>query len=179
VPRLALATLALAAPLAACGGGNAGAGGHVQLHLASPGDGAIVRAAVVEVRGTVRPRGAAVEVAGQAAGVSNGSFSAVVPLSSGANVIDVAATAPGARPAIAALRVSRDDRVTVPSLVGSDPDFARARLEDLGLKVKRERGGSFFDPLIPAAPRVCSVTPKAGSRLDRGARVTIVWARHC
>lgn len=169
-----------AAALAGCGGApTAAGGGRIQLHLASPGDGAVVRAAVVEVRGTVRPSGASVEVAGRPAGVSGGSFTVVVPLDSGANVIDVSATAAGARPVLAALRVTRDDRVTVPALLGRDPDVAQARLEDLGLTVRRQRGGGFFDPLIPAAPRVCSITPRAGSRLDRGARVTLVWARHC
>lgn len=181
MPRPAFAAPVLAAAvLAACGGaGNHAGGGRVQLRLDSPRDGAVVRAAVVEVRGTVRPSGAVVQVAGRPAGVSGGHFSVVVPLSSGANVIDVSATADGAAPALAALRVVRDDRVTVPALVGRDPDVAQAHLEDLGLRVSRRRGGSFFDPLVPAAPRVCSVTPRAGSRLERGARVTLVWARHC
>jgi Glucodextranase, domain B/PASTA domain len=172
--------VAAAALVAACGGSaKRSGGGHVRLAFASPGDGAVVRAAVVEVRGTVRPPTAAVEVAGRPAAVDGGAFDVVVPLESGANVLDVAATAPGARPAVAALRVRRDDRITVPDLTGEDPDVAQARLEDLGLKVSRERGGGFFDPLIPEAPRVCSLSPRAGSRLDPGTRLTLVWARHC
>jgi PASTA domain-containing protein/glucodextranase-like protein len=179
VPRLAF-VFAVAVLVAACGGsGRPSGGGHVRISLASPGDGTVVRAAVVEVRGTVRPRGAAVEVAGRPAAVSGGAFDVVVPLETGANVLDVAATAPGARPAVAALRVRRDDRVAVPDLTGDDPDVAQARLEDLGLKVSRERGGGFFDPLIPEAPRVCSLSPRPGSKLDPGSRVTLVWARHC
>jgi hypothetical protein len=179
VPRVVLVLLA-AALIAACGGsGQSSGGGHVRISFASPGDGAVVRAAVVEVRGTVRPRGAAVEVAGRPAALSGGAFDVVVPLETGANVLDVAATAPGARPAVAALRVRRDDRVTLPDLTGQDPDFAQARLEDLGLKVRRERGGGFFDPLIPEASRVCSLSPQPGSKLDPGSRVTLVWARHC
>jgi Glucodextranase, domain B/PASTA domain len=179
VLRVALVLLT-AALVAACGGsGQRSGGGHVRISFASPGDGAVVRAAVVEVRGTVRPRGAAVEVAGRPAAVSGGAFDVVVPLETGANVLDVAATAPGARPAMAALRVRRDDRVTLPDLSGDDPDVAQARLEDLGLKVSRRRGGGFFDPLIPEAPRVCSLTPRPGSKLEPGARVTLVWARHC
>jgi hypothetical protein len=183
VTRLALATVVLAAAaLAACGGktqrSTSGAA-RVQLSLDSPGDGAVVQAAIVEVRGRVRPRGAAVEVAGRPAAVSGGAFSVDIPLSAGANVIDVAATAADARPAVAALRVLRDNRVTVPALAGQDPDVAQARLEDLGLKVDRRRGGSFFDPLLPTAPRVCSIHPRAGTRLSPGTRVTEVWARHC
>jgi hypothetical protein len=182
VPRLALALAALsaAALLAACGGSAKRSGSaHVRLSLASPGDGVVVRAAVVEVRGTVRPATAAVEVAGRPAAVKGGAFDVVVPLDTGANVLDVAATAAGARPAVAALRVRRDVRVTVPDLVGSDPDVAQARLENLGLQVSRERGGGFFDPLIPEAPRVCSLSPRAGSRVDPRSQVTLVWARHC
>jgi glucodextranase-like protein/PASTA domain-containing protein len=151
----------------------------VRLALDSPGDGAVVRTTTVEVRGTVRPRGATVEVAGRPAQVSAGAFDAIVPLDTGANVIDVAATAPDARPAVTALRVRRDDRVTLPALAGQDPDLAQARLEDLGMTVTRERAGSFFDPLVPAPPRVCAIHPHAGSRVSRGSHVRLVWARHC
>jgi hypothetical protein len=183
VNRLALATAVVSAvaALAACGARTHGSAstGRIQLALDSPGDGAVVRASVVEVRGTVHPRGAAVEVAGRPAAVNGGSFSVVVPLGTGANVIDVAATAGDQRPAVAALRVLRDNRVTVPALAGQDPDVAQARLEDLGLEVDRQRGGGFFDPLVPAAPRVCSVRPRPGTRVSPGTRVTEVWARHC
>ena len=176
--KLAAVVLA-AAGLAACGGAKTDPPARVQLSLDSPGDGAVVRGDIVEVRGTVRPRGASVEVAGHRAAVDGGAFSVVVPLGAGTNVIDVAATAAHARPALAALRVTRDDRVTVPALAGQDPDVAQARLEGLGLKVDRRRGGSFFDPLIPAAARVCTIHPRAGTRLNRGSHVTMVWAHHC
>src|SRR6188472_1286601 len=119
--RLALATVLMSAvALAACGGKpqRSASAARVQLSLDSPGDGAVVRAAIVEVRGTVRPRGAAVEVAGRPAAVNDGAFSVEIPLSAGANVIDVAATAADVRPAVAALRVLRDNRVTVPALAG-------------------------------------------------------------
>jgi hypothetical protein len=171
--------LVAAAGLAACGGAKADPPARVRLALNSPGDGAVVRGDIVEVRGTVRPSSASVEVAGHPAAVSGGAFSVVVQLGAGTNVIDVAATAPDARPALAALRVTRDDRVTVPALAGQDPEVAQARLEGLGLKVDRRRGGSFFDPLIPAAPRVCAIHPRSGTRLNRGSHVTMVWARRC
>jgi hypothetical protein len=179
-PALA-ATLAAATALAACGGTTERPrpAAHVHLSLDGPSDGAVVRGTVVEVRGTVRPRGAAVEVGGRPAEVTGGAFSAIVPLSSGANVIDVAATARDARPVTAAVRVQRDDRVTVPALVGGDPDVAQARLEDLGLKVRIKRGGDFFDPLVPASPKVCEVRPGRGSRVEPGTVVTVVWARLC
>jgi hypothetical protein len=175
--RAALILLSAAA-LAGCGAEDRSRS-PVRLQLSSPGDGAVVRTTTVEVRGTVRPRGAAVEVAGRPAQVSDGTFDAIVPLDAGANVIDVAATAPDARPAMAALRVRRDDRVTLPVLAGEDPDVAQTRLEDLGMKVTRQRAGSFFDPLVPAPPRVCAIHPHAGSRVSRGSHVTLVWARHC
>jgi Glucodextranase, domain B/PASTA domain len=177
---LAAAVALAAASLAACGGHTRRpSSGRVQLQLESPGDGAVVQATWVQVRGTVRPGGAAVEVGGQPVDVSHGAFSASVPLQAGANVIDVAATAPGARPVLAALQVRRDDRVTLPALAGQDPDVAQARLEGMGLKVDRERGGGFFDPIMPAAPRVCEIHPGAGTRVAPGTRVTLVWARHC
>jgi Glucodextranase, domain B/PASTA domain len=175
------AALVLSASLAACGGTSERPrpAAHVRLSVDGPSDGAVVRGTVVEVRGTVRPSGAAVEIAGRPAEVRDGAFTAIVPLSTGANVIDVAASAHDARPAVAALRVQRDDRVTVPSLVGADPGVAQTRLEDIGLKVKLKRGGDFFDPIVPATPRVCSVKPVRGSRVARGTVVTVVWARLC
>jgi hypothetical protein len=180
--RLALLALPLAvAALAGCGdrGAASGSAPQVRLRMSSPADGRTVHASTVEVRGTVRPRGARVRVAGRAAAVEDGAFAVTVPLATGANVIDVAATRPGARTALAALRVVRDDRVTVPALVGDDPDVARARLRELGLEVREERGGGFFDRLLPGASEVCASRPDAGARLARGARVTVVWAKRC
>src|SRR5919108_3247440 len=67
----------------------------VKLELGSPADGAVVRSETVEIRGTVQPRGATVRVFGKEVAVDAGSFVAEVPLEPGANLIDVAAGAPG------------------------------------------------------------------------------------
>ena len=80
----------------------------MKLKLELPDDGGIVRTDEVEVRGTVTPADAAVQVAGEDAQVDGGEFVADVTLTPGDNVIDVSATSPGRRPATDALRVKRD-----------------------------------------------------------------------
>src|SRR3954471_6615724 len=127
-PALLLAALAVSA----CGAdARPATTPRVQLKLASPGDGRLLRAETVEVSGTVVPAGAGVTVAGAPAQVDGASFSATVSLQPGGNVIDVTATAPGRRPAADALRVVRDMRVELPPLVGHDRDEALARLKGL------------------------------------------------
>src|SRR5206468_7287292 len=79
VRRLAVAAVLslLATGLAACGGSAhrpSAAHAPVRLALDAPGDGTVVRGTNVEVRGTVRPRGASVDVAGHPAGVSARAF---------------------------------------------------------------------------------------------------------
>ena len=90
------AVLALAALASACGDDPEPPRDEprVKLELGSPADGAVVRAETVEIRGTVKPRGATVQVLGHDVAVDGGSFRAEVPLEPGANLIDVAADAP-------------------------------------------------------------------------------------
>ena len=71
---------------------------QVRLELGSPADGSIVRTESVEIRGTVQPRGAHVQVLGREVAVDGGSFRAEVPLEPGANLIDISADARGRRP---------------------------------------------------------------------------------
>ena len=85
----------------------------VRLTIEAPPDTATVKEDTVELRGRVSPARATVEVAGEAAPVSNGAFSKTVKLDEGVNVIDVSATMPGRSAAFAALRVTYDPRVTV------------------------------------------------------------------
>src|SRR5690349_2796771 len=100
----------VAASLASCGG-SSGAGQtaaalpEVHLRVISPTDSATTRGTSVTVRGTVEPSGATVTVLGQSAEVVGGSFTAQVDLQPGANVIDLAATAPRRGPALTAFRV--------------------------------------------------------------------------
>jgi len=82
----------------------------VGVNVTAPADGTRVRASRVTVRGTVTPSDANVEVVGRTAQVSNGVFTASVPLSPGSNQIDVVATESGSSPATTAITVIRPRR---------------------------------------------------------------------
>jgi hypothetical protein len=173
---------ALALPLAGCAGGDPGPEPPlrpVRLHVSAPADTAIVRGATVDVRGRVSPSGAKVWVLGRPAQVSGGSFTAVVPLEHGPNVVDVAATARGRRAALAAFRVTRDERVRVPDLAGVAADDVEREVEPLGLRVEVRRGGGLLDRLLPGDPVVCEQEPAAGTPVRRGRTVRVVVARSC
>lgn len=181
--RRLLLVLAPLAPLAlaACGGGQAPAGAEprVVVKLTSPSDAKLVRVDTVQVRGTVSPGNASVQVDGQDATVHDGRFTADVRLRGGANVIDATATAPQRRADADAIRVVRDLRVSVPQLLGDDPDAAEAQLRNLGLQPQQQRGGGFLDRLIPGALQVCSTQPAGGELVDANTTVTVVVARNC
>jgi hypothetical protein len=151
----------------------------VRLALGSPADGTVVRAETVEIRGTVQPRAARVQVLGRDVAVDAGAFRTAVSLEPGANLIDVAASARGRRPDFAVTRIVREVRVPVPDLVGSDADSARQQLEGLGLKARTENGGGFLDPLLPGDPKVCELSPRAGAQVLPGSEVTLRVARSC
>ncbi len=152
---------------------------RVRLKLAVPDDGGEVRADRVSVRGTVTPGDAAVRVAGEAADVEGGEFTAEVALAPGGNVIDITATAPGRRPATDAVRVTRDIRVEVPRLVGLEFDDASARLDALGLEAVEARGGSWLDRLFGGPVTVCATRPAADELVLPRSSVTLETARDC
>jgi hypothetical protein len=173
---------ALAPALAGCSGGDERRDAPlraVRLQVTAPADGAIARGGTVEVRGRVSPAGARVWVLGRRAQVSGGSFTAVVPLEHGPNVVDVAAAARGRRAALAALRVTRDERVVVPDLAGIAAADVERELEALDLRADVERGGGLLDRLLPGDPVVCEQDPAAGARVRRGRTVRVVVARSC
>ena len=145
----------------------------------SPADGSVVHEATVEVRGRVRPAGARVLVGGRAAPVSNGEFRAQAPLREGANVIDVGASAPGARTAWSALRVARETLVAVPALAGAGRGDAVDRLESLGLRAEVSEDGGLLERLLPGEPHVCETQPRAGAELRRGATVRLAVSKRC
>jgi len=152
----------------------------VDLEVTSPADMSTVRAETVEVRGTVKPAGAAVLVAGQRAPVSGGgTFTATVPLEPGANVIDVMASAGGRVPATIAFRVNREVPVTVPDLGGKSVADVEKALDPLGLAVHVEKGGGLIEELLPGEPAVCEQQPEAGAQVRRGTRVTVVVSKSC
>ena len=152
---------------------------EVRLELGGPGDGAVVRSETVELRGTVQPRGARVEVLGREVSVEGGSFRTEVALEPGANLIDVAADARGRRPDFAVARIVREVRLPVPDLLGRDADTAQDQLEGLGLNVRIENAGGFFDPILPGDPKVCELDPRPGAQVLPGSEVTVLVARDC
>jgi hypothetical protein len=172
----------LAIGLAGCGGDEPArrpAPRPVKLQISSPDDTTVVRGRMLDVRGVVSPAHARVRVLGRPAVVSGGTFSASVPLEQGANVIDVAATAPGRATALAAFRVTRDERVTVPDLAGTVVQDVEEQLGGLGLEVESERGGGLFDSLLPGDPVVCEQDPAPGARVRRGTTVHVTVAKSC
>jgi hypothetical protein len=175
-----LVLLAIPFALAACGGtARPAAGPRVTLSLSAPGDTKSVRAETVRVAGTVSPTGASVEVNGEAASVSGGTFTAEVALNPGENVIDVTASAPGRRSDADAVRVTRDIRVEIPDLVGQPREDALSRLKDLGLDVQEERSGNFLDRFFGGEEQVCELHPGGGELVDPGTTVTVVVAPNC
>ena len=177
LPALALA---LAVALQACGDdAEPPRAVPVKLEVTVPQDGATVRAETVAVEGTVQPAGSQVQVLGKDVDVSDGRWSADVPLEPGANLVDVAASAEGRRTSFASLRIVLEVRVTVPDVVGDDADSAQDQLEGLGLKVTMEDAGGFFDPLLPGDPGVCAVQPEPGAQVLPGSAVTLAVARDC
>ena len=176
IARLALVLAAASA--AACGGDEAPR--PVELTLVTPADGAVVHTGVVEIRGRVVPVDARVLVAGRQAAVSGGEFRREVELREGSNVIDVGASADGARTSWAALRVARQTLVSVPDLAGEGRDDAVEQLEDLGLRAEvEEEPGSLLDDLLGGEPQVCETQPGPEAELPRGASVRVTVARGC
>ncbi len=151
----------------------------VKLSVSSPGDTALVLGSTVRVSGSVSPTTARVQVQGKRAQVSGGRFTSEVPLEPGPNVIDVAATAANRSAALTAFRVTREQRVAVPDLVGAGVDDAERMTQRRGLTLESQRGGGFLDPLVPKGLGVCEQEPSAGSRVRRGSTVRVVVARAC
>ncbi len=183
--RLAILTVAacLAAALTGCGGGGDDAPAapreRVRLQVTAPADGALVRRGTIEVSGTVSPSSADVAVLGRPALVSEGRFTVVVPLEPGTNVVDVAASARRRAPAFAALRVTRDELVSVPDLTGVVEDEVQGRLEALGLKADVQRDGDILDVLRPGDRAVCEQDPEGGARVRRGRTVRVLVSKRC
>jgi len=181
-PELLIGAAVAVLAFAGCGddGGKRGtAPEQVRLEISAPADTAVVDGSTVDVRGRVTPSGARVRVLGRLAQVTGGTFTAVVPLAEGANVIDVAATARGRSASVTALRVTRDERVTVPALDGVVAGELEDELEPLGLRVEAERGGGLLDELLPGEPVVCQQEPAAGTKAQRGTTVRVVVAKTC
>src|SRR3954470_22319301 len=178
--RVPLAAVAACALAGGWGGPDGPAPAPVRLDVTAPTDSAVVRAATVELRGTVRPASAVVTVRGERASVSgDGTFHTTVRLSAGSNVIDVMASAGDARPALTAIRVRRRVSVEVPDLVGVLASDVKGRLADAGLKADVNDRDSLFDRLLPGDPTVCATDPSAGTEVDPGTTVHVDVSRRC
>ena len=151
----------------------------VKLQVSSPSDTALVPGSTVQVSGSVSPSTARVRVQGRSAQVSGGRFRSEVALKPVPNVIDVAATAGNRSAALTAFRVTREQRVAVPDLVGAGVEDAERRASRRGLSLERERGGGFLDPLVPKGLGVCEQEPAAGAQVRRGTTVQVLVARAC
>ena len=183
-PVLAAFACVAAAAVSGCGGGDDGERAQqppppVRVEVESPGDTATVQEESVEVRGTVDPPGATVRVLGRRADVSNGSFSIVIPLEPGANVIDVIATAGGRSPALTAFRVTREMPVKVPDLDGLVVEEVQQQLEPLGLDAEVEERGGLLEDLLPGTPSVCGQDPEPGTEVRRGTSVHVEVGKSC
>jgi hypothetical protein len=177
--RVPLAAVAACALAGGCGG-DGPAPPPVRLDVTAPSDRAVVRAASVELRGTVRPASAVVTVRGERAAVSGeGTFRATVKLAPGTNVIDVLASAGRARPALTAIRVRRRVSVVVPDVTGVLADDVEDRLSAAGLKAKLDDQDGIFDRLLPGDPVVCATDPRAGVEVRPGTVVRVLVSRRC
>jgi hypothetical protein len=103
---LIVAVAVLSSGVAGCGSSKT-ASSSVSIQITAPRDGGSVRADRVTVRGTVTPSDAAVQILGQPAQVGNGVFTGSVALHSGANTIDVVASAANSAPATTTITVNR------------------------------------------------------------------------
>jgi hypothetical protein len=177
--RLPLAAAAVCALAGGCGGGAGPPPAPVRLVVTAPNDMQVVRAANVELRGTVRPASAEVTVGGRRATVSGGTFRATVALEAGTNVIDVLASAGSARPALTAIRVRRRVSVAVPDLVGLLASDVKARLTGAGLKADVQDRDGLFGRLLPGDPTVCATAPQARTEVDPGTTVHVDVSRRC
>ncbi|HEU0023516.1 MAG TPA: PASTA domain-containing protein [Thermoleophilaceae bacterium] len=151
----------------------------VRLEVTAPADNAVVHTDSVEVRGTVRPRGARVLLGGRPVEASAGEFRARVPLRVGSNVVDVGASGRSASASWTAIRVVRQVLVTVPDLAGATGEDAVERLEALGLQPEIEERGGILEALLPRDPRVCDLRPQAGAEVPEGTRVRVSVGKTC
>jgi hypothetical protein len=176
-----VAVLCAALLLSGCGtAAGPPPGPRVTLKLSAPADGSRVSASTATVAGTVRPVRARVAVLGRAVPVSrDGHFSITIGLSPGTNLIDAEASFARSTGAVAALRVVRFLLVTVPQVVGENPDDATDALKALGLSVKVQGSSDPFNFIIPGSNKVCSITPLAGAHVDPGATITLKTSKIC
>jgi Glucodextranase, domain B/PASTA domain len=177
-PR-ALFLLCIVPVLAGCGQGSHPPQPPVRLTIDSPADGAHLVQEAVDVSGSVSSRAARVLVRGRRVPVTGRTFSTRVRLAPGANVLDVLASAPDARPAMSAVRVYRQVTIAVPDLAGERPSEAAAKLASQGLGSKIVNSGGPLEFLVPAERKVCKTDPPAGRQVPPGTAIRVLTAKLC
>jgi hypothetical protein len=166
--RIVLMCLMPLTALAGCGGSSQpvaqttattqATGQAIDVRVASPADGSVVRADRVSVRGTVSPPDADVRVLGEAAQVGNGVFTASVPLHQGSNSIDVVVSAPGVSPATLTVTVTRPG-----------PHRAKAKPRPKGPTTPTSSGGT-------SAPPAFASSTNCGNGLTAGPNTSCPFA---
>ena len=142
----------------------------VQLSVSAPLDTAVVQGATMQVRGTRQPaRRARPRPGPRRPGQRRRVHLAASSSPRAPNVIDVAATASGRAAALTAFRVTREERVAVPDLVGLSVDDAQQR----GRQARPQARGRARRRLPrPARARggigVCEQSPAPGKQVRRG-----------
>ncbi len=166
--------------LAACGQTATPHAAPVELTLNGPSDNSRVETGTATISGVVTPHGARVLVLGRSVSPeADGSFSATVALSPGANLVDVIASAPHARPAMLSLRVIRYVLITVPDVTGKSPDAAATAIRAEGLQARVHGDGDPLAFLIPVPEQVCSQSPAAGHQVEPDTVITLYLGKLC
>lgn len=151
----------------------------VKLTLTAPRDGVTTREATATVSGSVAPARSRVLVLGQRVSVSGGRFETSVDLREGSNVIDVGASATGARATWRALRVTRSSKIELPDVRRQETVDAVKTLEDLGLDVTVTIDDGLFDAFRSGPRVVCSSDPENGTQVQPASAVELVVSKKC
>jgi hypothetical protein len=158
--------------------------GPLELALAAPRAGEVVRSRSVVVRGTVSGDVAAVRVAGRPARVSAGTFARAVPLSRGPSTLRIVAVGRdgervarsvtvrrGQSPAAVGAAFARRQPGRMPDVLAARLPDARALLRGAGIPVTVIR---LTDARLPEGGlTVCSTQPAPGLALRRGQRALL------
>lgn len=172
--------VAIAVFVCACGSAADPPAAPVKLSLSAPTDGSQIDTDTATVSGAVSPRTARVLVFGHVVKPdADGGFSTTVSLTPGSNLIDVIASAPHARPAMTAVRVTRYVLVSVPDVTGESPKSAATAIRDAWLKPQVHGSSDPFNFLIPLSDVVCSQSPQGGAHVNPDSTVTLQLGKVC
>jgi hypothetical protein len=159
--------------VAGCGGGSRSedpTAGEVprsvdaQITISAPAKAATIRGSRVVVRGAVAPVNARVQVMGVDAAVRDGVFRRSVPLSMGANSVDVVASGPGLKPSTQTLKLTRGRSLAA---IAAARRRAKARRAAARRRAAERR---VAEQQAAAAPEPAPDTAASGSGYPQGIR---------